>query len=198
MLKKNLHPSTSSLGSTTASSSDLSVDQPPLSPRLSSRVPEQARRARVRRDWTPPTWEPPLSTAARGLLAVYLAGFILLWIVLFGREAIYGRSPALASTPSPCTCDRPRPAAFLTKDLGLPAQCQSPFHEEAGALPRECSRSLCNCDRPHQASFLTDDLGLPGQCQLPFNEGPVAVPLERYCNKPLSLLLQNDQELPKQ
>ncbi len=59
-------------------------------PRLHSRLPEYARRARERRDWTPPVWKPAIYTSDAVWLVTYLVLYATLWLALFGRDA-FGR-----------------------------------------------------------------------------------------------------------
>lgn len=151
-------PSTSSLGSTTSGSSGGAMQDASQPTRLSSRLPEKARRARARRDWTPPTWRQPLSTVDKGLLGVYLVLYFALWVALFGREALYGRAPP--PPPPPCTCDRPRQLRFLVDDLGLQAQCQPPFNDPSGDVRRTSGA----CEEPDSLTVLESELALPGHC----------------------------------
>jgi hypothetical protein len=115
-------PSSSSLGSTTDSSAGSLVEQAAPTPRLSSRQPELARRARARRDWTPPTWKAPLAARDRAFLVAYVVLYVALWLALFGQDAYHqygaaasakhGRSGGRASAP-------------LADDLATQGRCVS-------------------------------------------------------------------------
>jgi hypothetical protein len=122
-------PPASSVSSFSASESEESEasdqEQPKLGRRLSSRTPEYARRARLRRHWAaPPSWHAPLGRREKFFLVLYTLSYIVGWLLLFGRDVFGGRAASTKSSPE-CAMDITR--APITRLQGLDSNyCANP------------------------------------------------------------------------